>query len=130
MFHEVVVADLVDVLAQLGLLDDETYIKYPVPGRGGDSHGRAQGLTCTQLRPDCMYLEGVAGFRAAIRAHYFALISMVGAHTTELDAQIKAAVDDHSGYVLLPGAGGGAPTWIYPPDYPASSAGRLAGLTT
>jgi Dolichyl-phosphate-mannose-protein mannosyltransferase len=107
-------------------LDDDTYIKYPIPGRGGDSHGQAQGLACTALRPGCMYLEDAAGFRAAIGAHYFALISMVGAHTTELDAQIEAAVKHNSGYVLLTRAGG-APTWIYPPAYAASSAARLAG---
>ena len=27
-------------------LNDDTYIKYPIPGRGGDSHGQTPGLTC------------------------------------------------------------------------------------
>jgi hypothetical protein len=97
-------------------LFDDVYIKYPVPGRGGDSHGEAQGLTCIRPLPGCMYLEGLAGFRAAIRAHWFALISMLGSHGTRQDAQIQAAARHQPGYVLLTRVGG-APTWIYSPDY-------------
>jgi len=97
-------------------LFDDIYIKYPVPGRGGDSHGQVQGPACTRLLPGCMYLEGMAGFRAAIRAHWFSLISMVGTHGTRQDAQLEAVVRHDPGYVLLTQLGG-APTWIYLPDY-------------
>ncbi len=93
---------------------DDNYIKYPIPGRGGDAHGQANGLICTQLRPDCMYLEGIAGYRAAIRADWFTVISMVGAHGTLQDAEIEQAVKRTPGYVLLTDIGG-APTWIYTP---------------
>jgi hypothetical protein len=98
-------------------LVDDNYIKYPIPGRGGDSHGEKQGLACMTLRPRCMYLEGVAGYRAAIRAHWFALISMIGEHYTLQDTQIEKVTADTPGYVRLwqiPGP----PTWIYAPDYP------------
>jgi hypothetical protein len=96
---------------------DDLYIKYPIPGRGGDSHGQTPGLACLRLEPDCMYLEGIAGYQAAIRAHWFALISMIGNHGTAQDAAIRSAVGSTPGYVLLTTLGG-APTWIYPPDYP------------
>jgi 4-amino-4-deoxy-L-arabinose transferase-like glycosyltransferase len=98
-------------------LVDDNYIKYPIPGRGGDSHGEKQGLACTTLLPQCMYLEGVAGYRAAISAHWFALISMIGEHYTLQDVQIEKVTADTPGYVRLwqiPGP----PTWIYAPDYP------------
>ena len=101
---------------------DDNYIKYPIPGRGGDSHGQASGLACTRLRPDCMYLEDIAGYQAAIRAHWFTVISMVGAHGTLQDSEIEQAVERTPGYALLT-TFGGAPTWIYAPAYahPASS---------
>jgi hypothetical protein len=95
---------------------DDNYIKYPVPGRGGDPHGQANGPVCTRLRPGCMYLEGIAGYQAAIRAHWFTVVSMVGAHGTVQDAQIEQAVERTPGYTLLTTAGG-APTWIYAPAY-------------
>jgi hypothetical protein len=101
---------------------DDNYIKYPIPGRGGDAHGQANGPTCTQLRPDCMYLEGIAGYRAAIRAGWFTIISMVGAHGTLQDAEIEQAVERTPGYVLLTDIGG-APTWIYTPAYRVRSSG-------
>jgi hypothetical protein len=97
-------------------LTDDLYIKYPIPGRGGDSHGQRQGLSCTALRPGCMYLEGPAGYRAAIRAHWFSVISMIGEHYTPLDQQIESIASHTAGYVqlyLVPGP----PTWIYAPDY-------------
>ena len=59
-------------------LSDDNYIKYPIPGRGGDSHGQTPGLTCWKLKPGCVYLEGNAGYRAAIRAHWFTFISLYG----------------------------------------------------
>lgn len=96
---------------------DDQYIKYPIPGRGGDSHGQAVGRACLVLRPDCMYLEGIAGYRAAIHAHWFALISLIGNHgTTTDDRAIATAVEHTSGYFVLTRLGG-APTWIYLPDY-------------
>jgi len=81
-------------------LADGLYIQYPVPGRGGDSHGRVMGPACFRLRPGCMYLEGVAGYRAAIHAHWFDLISMWGGHGLRQDTQIERAVEHTRGYVL------------------------------
>jgi hypothetical protein len=95
---------------------DDNYIKYPIPGRGGDSHWQATGLACTRLGPNCIYLEGIAGYQAAIRAHWFTLISMAGSRGTLQDAEIEQAVERSPGYVLLTTVGG-APTWIYAPAY-------------
>jgi 4-amino-4-deoxy-L-arabinose transferase-like glycosyltransferase len=95
---------------------DDVYIKYPIPGRGGDSHGQVLGPACQVLRPGCMYLEGIAGYRAAISAHWFTLISMIGNHGAAQDTAIEQAVEDTRGYVLLTRAGG-QPTWIYAPAY-------------
>ena len=95
---------------------DDNYIKYPIPGRGGDSHGQATGLACTRVGPSCMYLEGIAGYQAAIRAHWFTLISMAGSRGTLQDAEIEQVVERSPGYVLLTTVGG-APTWIYAPAY-------------
>ena len=97
---------------------DDVYIKYPIPGRGGDSHGEIRGRACMKLRAGCMYLEGDAGYQAAIRAHWFAVISMIGAHNGVLpqDKAIEKAVASTPGYVLLTRAGG-APTWIYAPAF-------------
>jgi hypothetical protein len=98
-------------------LFDDIYLKYPIPGRGGDSHGQARGRACLSLRPGCMYLEGPAAYSAAIHAHYFALISMEGSHNgTANDKAIQQAVAGTPGYVLLTRAGG-APTWIYASAY-------------
>lgn len=97
---------------------NDVYIKYPVPGRGGDASGQVHGRACTVLAPGCMYLEGAAGFQAAIRAHWFALVSMVGNHGVRQDREIAAAVAHTPGYVLLTRVGG-APTWIYAPAYGA-----------
>jgi hypothetical protein len=101
--------------------NDDLYIKYPIPGRGGDSHGQASGEVCFTLRPGCMYLEGIAGYRAAIRAHWFSLVSMYGAQGTPQDHEIELAVEHTHGYVLLATVGG-APTWIYAPAYRHQSA--------
>jgi hypothetical protein len=97
-------------------LVDDLYIKYPIPGRGGDSHGQAMGPACYALKPHCMYLEGIAGYRAAIRAHWFAVVSMIGEHYTAQDQEIENIVSHTPGYVRqwqLPGP----PTWIYAADY-------------
>lgn len=97
-------------------LADDLYIKYPIPGRGGDTHGQTLGRACFRLRPGCMYLEGIAGYRAAIRSHYFDVVSMFGGHGTRQDALIEQAVEDTPGYVLV-AIVAGAPTWVYAPAY-------------
>ncbi len=97
-------------------LSDDLYIKYPIPGRGGDTHGQVLGRACFRLRPGCMYLEGIAGYRAAIRSHYFEVITMYGGHGIRQDALIEQAVEDTPGYVLI-AIVAGAPTWIYAPAY-------------
>jgi hypothetical protein len=97
---------------------EDTYIKYPIPGRGGDWHGQAQGPVCFSLRPGCMYLEGVAGYQAAIRGHRFAVISMLGGHGSSWDTAIEKAASSTPGYEQLL-AFPGPPTWVYAPDYPA-----------
>jgi hypothetical protein len=95
---------------------NDVYIKYPIPGRGGDSHGQTPGRACLVLRAGCMYLEGAAGYRAAIHAHWFTMISMIGNHGIGQDNVIEQAVRQTPGYVLLTRVGG-APTWIYAPAY-------------
>jgi hypothetical protein len=95
---------------------DDVYIKYPIPGRGGDAHGQTLGPACQAVRPRCMYLEGIAGYRAAIHAHWFTLITMIGNHGVAQDTAIEQAVEDTRGYVLLTRTGG-QPTWIYAPAY-------------
>jgi len=102
-------------------LADDLYIKYPIPGRGGDSHGQVRGSACFSLHPGCMYLQGIAGYRAAIRAHWFDLISMWGGHGTRQDAEIERAVEHTPGYVLI-AVVDGAPTWVYAPAYRGEAA--------
>jgi Dolichyl-phosphate-mannose-protein mannosyltransferase len=101
---------------------DDEYVKYPLPGRGGDWHGQADGLVCGApgqpvLSAACVYLEGISGYQAAIHAHAFAVVSMLGGHGTYQDSAILAALRSTPGYVLLTTLGG-APTYIYAPDYP------------
>jgi hypothetical protein len=103
---------------------DDIYIKYPVPGRGGDAHGQVPGLACggsgqpPVTAPGCVYLEGVAGYTAAIRAHWFALITLDGDHGLGADVAILHAVRSVPGYVQV-SEQGGAPTFAYAPGYPA-----------
>ena len=103
---------------------DDIYVKYPVPGRGGDAHGQASGLACggsgqpPVTAPGCVYLEGTAGYTAAIRAHWFALVTLDGNHGLDADVAILAAVRSVPGYAQISDQGG-APTFIYVPDYPA-----------
>jgi hypothetical protein len=100
-------------------LADDNYLKYPIPGRGGDSHGRNPGLVCSNMHPGCVYLQGNAAYVAAIRAHWFAVIS-IGSRYSPLrlaaDSVITRAVEQTPGYILLSTIGGG-PTWVYAPDY-------------
>jgi Dolichyl-phosphate-mannose-protein mannosyltransferase len=104
---------------------DDIYIKYPIPGRGGDWHGQARGLECggpghpPASAPGCMYLEGVPGYEAAIHAHAFAIVSLFGNHNmNSQDRDILAAVESTPGYAQVSDEGS-APTFIYAPDYPA-----------
>jgi Dolichyl-phosphate-mannose-protein mannosyltransferase len=101
---------------------DDVYMKYPIPGRGGNWHGTTRGLTCTTLLPRCQYLEGDNGFIAAIRAHDFAVISVTRFEFSQ-DFAIRNAAEHTPGYVLLTTSGGG-PTWIYLPDYEHPSTNR------
>jgi len=87
---------------------NDSYIKYPVPGHGGNVAGTSKGD----------YLYGIPGYSAAIHAHWFALISLRGNYRNAQDAAIIAAVKSTPGYVPLTTAGGG-PTYIWAPDYPA-----------
>ena len=105
---------------------DDGYIKYPVAGRGGNIHG-APGLACgapgePPPGPNCVYLEGNIGYRAAIHAHWINMVSMIGHDHPLEDAVILTAVRGTPGYKLISTAGGG-PTYIYAPDYPQ----RLGG---
>jgi hypothetical protein len=97
------------------LIDDD-YIKYPIPGRGGNWHGTVRGPVCLKMNPHCMYLEGPHAYAAAIKAHDFAVISLVGSRGLAADSTIAYTVEHTSGYHLLTTADG-APTWIYLPDY-------------
>ena len=105
-------------------LTEDTYIKYPIPGRGGDVYGHATGLVCgdaplpSPANPHCMYLEGLSAYSTAIHAHWFALVTMVHDHGLGSDAVILAAVKSTPGYVQISDQDG-APTFIYAPDYPA-----------
>ena len=103
---------------------DDLYIKYPVPGRGGDWQGKS-GLVCggpgqpAASSPGCSYLDGTAGFEAAIRAHAFAVVSLLGNHDwTNLDTAILYTVESTPGYVQISEVNY-SPTFIYAPDYPA-----------
>jgi hypothetical protein len=95
---------------------DDNYVKYPVPGRGGDSSGSVPGLTCTSLAPRCVYVVGPAGAEAAIRAHWFAVVSFLGQNYLPIDKVELEALQTTPGYELVSTAGG--QTYVYAPDYP------------
>jgi len=95
---------------------DDNYVKYPVPGRGGDRSGSVPGLTCTSLGPRCVYVAGPAGAEAAIRAHWFAVVSFVGQNYLPIDKAELEAVQTTPGYELVSTTGG--QTYVYAPDYP------------
>jgi Dolichyl-phosphate-mannose-protein mannosyltransferase len=95
---------------------DDNYVKYPVPGRGGDRSGSVPGLTCTSPGPKCVYVAGPAGAEAAIRAHWFAVVSFVGQNYLPIDKAELEAVQTTPGYELVSTPGG--QTYVYAPDYP------------
>jgi Dolichyl-phosphate-mannose-protein mannosyltransferase len=94
---------------------DDNYVKYPIPGRGGDASGSTPGLTCSHPAPRCVYLQGTAGARAAIRAHWFAVVSFLGQNYLPIDQVELDVVRTTPGYELISAVGGR--TYIYAPDY-------------
>jgi 4-amino-4-deoxy-L-arabinose transferase-like glycosyltransferase len=94
---------------------DDNYVKYPLPGRGGDASGSTPGLTCSHPALRCVYLQGTAGARAAIRAHWFAVISFLGQNYLPVDRVELDAVRTTPGYELVSAVGGN--TYVYAPDY-------------
>jgi 4-amino-4-deoxy-L-arabinose transferase-like glycosyltransferase len=94
---------------------NDNYVKYPIPGRGGNARGSVRGLVCDTPAPGCVYLQGFDGVRAAIRAHWFAVISFIGQNHLPIDTVELDAVRTTPGYILLSTAGG--PTYIYAPNY-------------
>lgn len=94
----------------------DNYVKYPVPGGGGDASGSVPGRVCDSPAPGCVYLQGFAGARAAIRAHKFAVISFIGQNHLPVDTVELETVRTTPGYRLISTVGG--PTYIYAPDYP------------
>ena len=64
---------------------NDNYIKYPIPGRGGNASGSVPGRICNAPAPGCVYLRGLAAARAAIRAHWFAVVSFVGQNQLPID---------------------------------------------
>lgn len=98
---------------------DDNYIKYPIPGRGGDWSGQVLGRTCQALRPGCVYLEGKAAYRLAIRNHAFAVIELSRSQKyppISTDPVIDATVSHTAGYRLVLTVGHFS-VWIYLPDY-------------
>lgn len=77
---------------------DDDYVKYPLPGHPGT------------------FLTGSVAARAAIRAHWFAVVSFVGQNDMPIDVTELNTVRTTPGYKLVSTAGG--PTYVYAPDYP------------
>lgn len=94
---------------------NDNYVKYPLPGRGGDASGSTPGLTCSHPVPRCVYLQGTAGARAAIRAHWFAVVSFLGQNYLPIDRVELNTVRTTPGYELISTVGG--KTYVYGPDY-------------
>ena len=110
----------VDRLPWYEYATDDNYIKYPIPGRGGDWSGQVLGRTCYVPKPGCVYLEGPAGYRAAIKAHAFALIelSREGHRYPPIgtDPVIDYALRHTQGYIRILQRGHFS-VWIYASDY-------------
>lgn len=93
----------------------DNYVKYPMPGRGGNAAGSVPGRVCNTPASGCVYLQGLAGARMAIHAHWFAVISFIGQNHLPIDTVELDTVRTTPGYILISTAGG--PTYIYAPDY-------------
>jgi len=106
---------LTDALPWYAYATDDNYIKYPIPGRGGDWSGRTTGRVCESLQPGCVYLEGRAAYQAAIAAHAFAVVEL-SRRSVAADAIIATTVSNTPGYVQLMHKGR-FDVWIYVPDY-------------
>jgi hypothetical protein len=100
---------------------NDNYVKYPLPGQGGNASGSIPGRVCDTPAPGCVYLQGTVGARAAIRAHWFAVVSFIGQNHLSIDKAELDTVRTTSGYLLVSTAGG--PTYIYVPDYPTGGSG-------
>ena len=97
----------------------DSYVKYPIPGRGGNAGGSTPGRVCNVLAPGCVYLQGPAAARAAIRDHWFAVVSFIGQNHLPIDGLELDTVRTTPGYLLVSTADG--PTYIYVPDFPTTS---------
>ena len=100
---------------------NDNYVKYPIPGRGGNASGSVPGHVCNAPAPGCLYLRGLAAARAAIRTHWFAVVSFIGQNHLPIDKLELDTVSTTPGYLLVSTAGG--PTYIYVPDFPSGQAG-------
>jgi hypothetical protein len=109
---------LAGVLPWWDYATDDNYIKYPVPGRGGDWSGTVQGRICKALAPDCMYLEGPAGYRDAIAHDAFALIELSrhASLSISTDPVIEQAVERNPAYEMVLRRGNFS-VWIDPAYY-------------
>jgi hypothetical protein len=97
-------------------LVDDNYIKYPLPGHGGMLLDRSQAVSVLCFKPGCVYLEGVAGYKAAIHNHYFAVAAFpTGELSNSWDRMELQTVETTPGYRLLSTVGG--PSFIYVPDF-------------
>ena len=84
----------------------DNYVKYPVPGLGGNARGSVKGRVCNIPAPGCVYLQGPEGARAAIRAHWFAVISFIGQNHLPIDTVELDTVRTTPGYILISTVGG------------------------
>jgi 4-amino-4-deoxy-L-arabinose transferase-like glycosyltransferase len=102
----------------------DSYVKYPIPGRGGNASGSVPGRVCNVPAAGCVYLQGPDAARMAIRAHWFAVVSFIGQNHLPIDNLELYTVSTTPGYLLISTAGG--PTYIYVPDFPSGQAGLPA----
>ena len=95
-------------------ITNDNYVKYPIPGRGGNASASVPGQICITVQPMCTYLQGPAAARAAIQAHWFAVVSFVGENHLAIDQVELDAVRSTPGYYLVSTLGGD--TYIYAPE--------------
>jgi 4-amino-4-deoxy-L-arabinose transferase-like glycosyltransferase len=101
----------------------DSYVKYPIPGRGGNASGSVPGRVCNSLAAGCVYIQGPEAARAAISAHWFAVVCFIGQNHLPIDRLELDTVRATPGYLLISIAGG--QTYIYVPDFPNRGLGRL-----